>query len=158
MSEDFLIVVAIAAVAAIASPIGGFVALWSKPSTLLMSGALGFASGVLLATITFEMLPNALELSSLLPAMGGFVAGFAVVYAFDLFIHRGVLVGEKAEQHSQVKRFYKRHRPRDGEVTVLAGGTSAEEVIEGLSIGVGFAIKPGLGLLIAFAIVIDKFQ
>lgn len=42
-------------------------------------------------------------------------------------------------------------------MTVLAGGTSAEELIEGLSIGVGAAIKPGLGLLIAIAIVIDNF-
>ena len=120
-----------------------------------MSGALGCASGVLLVTITFEMLPNALGLSSLPLAMGGFAAGFALVYAFDLFIHRGVLVGEKAEQHPQMMR---RHRLRDGKVTVLAGGTSVEEVIEGLSIGVGFAVKPGLGPLIAFAIVIDNFS
>ena len=41
-------------------------------------------------------------------------------------------------------------------VTVLAGGTSAEELIEGISIGVGAAIKPGLGLLVALAIVIDN--
>lgn len=39
---------------------------------------------------------------------------------------------------------------------MLAGGTSAEELIEGLSIGVGIAIEPGLGLLIALAIVIDN--
>jgi len=38
-----------------------------------------------------------------------------------------------------MKRFYKRHRPRGDDVTVLAGGTSAEELIEGLSNGVGFA-------------------
>jgi ZIP family zinc transporter len=43
-------------------------------------------------------------------------------------------------------------------VTVLAGGTSAEELIEGLSIGIGAAIKPGLGLLIAIAIVIDNLS
>ena len=41
-------------------------------------------------------------------------------------------------------------------MTVLAGGTSAEELIEGLSIGVGAAIKPGLALLIALAIIIDN--
>lgn len=41
-------------------------------------------------------------------------------------------------------------------MTVLAGGTSAEELIEGLSIGVGTAIKPGLALLIALAIIIDN--
>lgn len=158
MSEDFLVIAAIAFAAAIASPIGGCVALWSTPSTLLMSGALGFASGVLLATIAFEMLPNALELSSLPIAIGGFVAGFVAVYAFDLFIHRGVLVGEKAEQHPLIEQFYKRHRPRGRPETVLAGGTSVEEVIEGLSIGVGFAIKPGVGLFIALAIVIDNFS
>jgi zinc transporter, ZIP family len=125
---------------------------------LFMSGALGFASGVLLATITFEMLPKALELGALLVASGGFIVGFVMVYAFDLFIHRGVLAGEKAEQRPQVERFYQRHHPRGGEVTVLAGGTSAEELIEGLSIGVGAAIDPGLGVLIAFAIVIDNFS
>lgn len=158
MPQDLLPVVAIAVSAAIASPIGGLIALWSRPSTLSMSAALGFASGVLLATITFEMLPNALELSSLSLAVSGFVAGFAAVYAFDLFIHRGVLAGEKADQFPRVQRYYRIHRPRGGEVTVLAGGTSAEELIEGLSIGVGFAIKPGLGVLVALAIVIDNFS
>ena len=158
MSQDFLIIASIAAAAAVASPLGGLIALWSRPTTLLMSGALGFASGVLLGTITFEMLPNALELSSLPLAIAGFVAGFVAVYAFDLFIHRGVVVGEKAEQYAQVRRFYQRHRPRGDEVTVLAGGTSAEELIEGLSIGVGFAIKPGLGFLVALAIVIDNLS
>jgi zinc transporter, ZIP family len=156
VSEDFLLLAGIAVAAAVASPIGGFAALWSKPSTLFMSGSLGFASGVLLATIAFEMMPNSVELSSLPIAMGGFVLGFAAVYAFDLFIHRGVLVGEKAEQYARLERFHR--RPRDGKVTVLAGGTSAEELIEGLSIGVGFAIKPGLGLFVALAILIDNFS
>ncbi|HSF23186.1 MAG TPA: hypothetical protein VLE20_03090 [Blastocatellia bacterium] len=41
-------------------------------------------------------------------------------------------------------------------MTVLAGGTSAEELIEGLSIGIGTAIKPVLGLLIGLAIVVDN--
>jgi ZIP family zinc transporter len=156
MAVDFLTIFAIAVGAAIASPIGGLIALWRRPTTLFMSGALGFAGGVLLATISFEMLPKAHELGSLWLAIGGFIAGFAAVYAFDLFIHRGALAGEKAEQYRWVQRFHQRHRPRGGEVTVLAGGTSAEEVIEGLSIGVGTAIEPGLGLLVALAIVIDN--
>jgi ZIP family zinc transporter len=156
VSQHSFIVLSIAAAAALSSPIGGLIALATRPSSLFMSGALGFASGVLLATITFEMLPKALELSSLLLVIGGFVAGFLGVYAFDLFIHRGVLAGEKAEQYLSALRYYRRNRPRGGEVTVLAAGTSAEEVIEGLSIGVGMAIEPRVGLLIAIAIVIDN--
>jgi ZIP family zinc transporter len=38
------------------SPLGGLVALWVTPTTLFMSFALGFASGVLLATVAFSML------------------------------------------------------------------------------------------------------
>jgi len=155
VSPDILIFV-IAGAAAFASPVGGLIALWRKPTTLFMSLALGFASGVLLATISFEMMPQALELSSIVVAAVGFIIGFVAVYAFDLFVHRGKLAGEKAEQRSEVERFHRRHRPRGDEVTVLAGGTSTEELIEGLSIGIGAAIKPGLGLMIALAIVIDN--
>ena len=68
---DFLTIIAIAGAAALAPPVGGLIALWRKPTTLFMSVALGFASGVLLATICFEMLPQALEMSSLPVAVGG---------------------------------------------------------------------------------------
>jgi ZIP family zinc transporter len=158
MSDEFLSIITIAAAAGLASPIGGLIALWRTPTSLFMSVSLGFASGVLLGTIGFEMLPKALELGSWSVAVGGFVGGFSAVYGLDLFVHRGKLAGEKAEQHGKVERFYHKHRPRGGEVTVLAGGTSAEELIEGLSIGVGILIEPGLGLLIALAIVIDNFS
>src|SRR5690606_35508787 len=113
-----------------------------------------FASGVLLGTIAFSMLPHALALGSLPIAVAGFVIGFASVYGFDLFVHRGRVAGAAAEQHPQIERFYRQRRPRGGAVIVLAGGTSAEELIEGLSIGVGVTIHPGVGLLIALAIVV----
>jgi ZIP family zinc transporter len=151
-----LLILAVAGVAAVASPVGGLIALWRKPTSLFMSLALGFASGVLLGTIGFEMMPQALELSSVAVAVAGFVVGFVAVYGFDLFINRGKLAGDKAEQRGAVDRFHQRHRPRGDQVTVLAGGTSAEELIEGVTIGVGAAIKPGLAVLIALAIVIDN--
>jgi ZIP family zinc transporter len=147
MSSEFLLILVVAASVAAASPMGGLITLWRRSTTLFMSLALGFASGILLATISFEMLPAALELSPLPVAVAGFLVSFAAVYGLDLYINWGKLVGEKAEQRSTVKRFHLRHRPRGDEVTVLAGGTSAEELIEGISIGVGAAIKTGLGLL-----------
>ncbi|HET9949559.1 MAG TPA: ZIP family metal transporter [Longimicrobiales bacterium] len=156
MSSSFLVVLAIAGSAAAASVLGGLIAALRGPTTLFMSVALGYASGILLATFAFEMLPQATLLAGLPLAVGGFAAGFAAVYAFDLFVHRGFVAGERSEQRPQVERFYQRRRPRGGEVTVLAGGTSAEELIEGLSIGVGTAIRPGLGVLVALAIAIDN--
>jgi len=59
--SPFVTVTIIAGAAAIASVLGGLVALWRRPTTLFASIALGFASGVLLATVSFEMVPQALE-------------------------------------------------------------------------------------------------
>jgi len=147
----------IAAAGALASPLGGLVALRLKPTTLFMSWALGFAAGVLVATVTFEMVPQALAMSSLSITIGGFAAGFLALYLLDRFINRGILVGPKAEQRRWIGALRRRRRPRGDEVTVLAGGTSVEELIEGLSIGVGAAIEPRLGLMIGLAIVVDNF-
>lgn len=150
------LVLGIAVAAALASPIGGLISLWLKPTTLFMSLALGFASGVLLATISLEMVPQALEASSLAVTMAGFGGGFLAIYGLDLFINRGKIAGAKAEQKDAVRRFHRRHRPRGDQVTVLAGGTSTEELIEGFSIGVGAAIDPGLGFMVGGAIIIDN--
>jgi zinc transporter, ZIP family len=43
-------------------------------------------------------------------------------------------------------------------VTVLAGGTSVEEIIEGLVIGIGVVIDPSVGVIVAVAIAIDNFS
>ena len=41
---------------------------------------------------------------------------------------------------------------------MLAGGTSAEELVEGLAIGTGVVIEPEVGALIAAAIAVDNFS
>lgn len=153
-----LIILATAGAAALASVVGGLLALWRQPTTLFMSLILGFTSGVLIATISFEMLPQALALGSLAVVAAGFAAGFSTIYAWDLFVHRGAIAGEQAEQHTQVERLYRRRRPIGDESTVLAGGTSFEELVEGLTIGAGAAIEPRLAILIAIAIAIDNLS
>ncbi|HYD86168.1 MAG TPA: ZIP family metal transporter [Vitreimonas sp.] len=139
--------------AALASPAGGFVTLWVRPSTLFLSCVLGFASGVLMGAIAFEMLPSAFEHAGLALAVAGFGAGLAAIYALDLFVHRGFLVGEASEQRLRLRGG---RRARGDEITVLAGGTSIEELVEGLTIGVALAVEPELGLLVALAVGIDN--
>lgn len=154
--SEFLVIAAVAGAAALASPLGGLIAVWRNPTTIFMSLALGFAGGILLGTISFNMLPQAVEQSGPATTIIGFAMGLVAIYAFDLFIHRGKLAGEKSEQHRAVARFYKRYPPHGDKVTVLAGGTSAEEIIEGLTIGVGSTLQPGVGMLIALAVAADN--
>lgn len=78
---DFWMILAIAGGAALASPLGGLLALWRKPTTIVMSIALGLAAGTLLGAVAFKMVPDALENASLAIVTGGFVAGFRAFMA-----------------------------------------------------------------------------
>lgn len=153
---EFTTLLAIAAAGALASPLGGVLALCRRPTTLALSIAVGFAAGALLGAFAFEMLPRAAEVSSVPVAVAGFAAGFAFVYGLDLFIQRGASAGEKAAERKWVLSVRRRRRPRGDRVTVLAGGTSAEELIEGATIGVSAATDPSLGMIVGLAIVVDN--
>jgi ZIP family zinc transporter len=118
--------------------------------------AVGFAAGALLGAFAFEMLPKAAEIASLPIALSGFAIGFAALYALDLLVHRGASAGEKAAQRRWVLEVRQRRRPWGDEVTVLAGGTSAEELVEGVTIGVSAATDPSLGIIVGLAIVVDN--
>jgi ZIP family zinc transporter len=156
MDGQFLIVLAVAAGAAAASPLGGGIAILLKPTTLLLSVFVGYAGGVLMGTFAFEMMPKALEQSSLPAAAAGFSLGFALVYVLDLYVNRGALAGPEAAQKKRVETYHKRHKPRGGKVSVLAGATGVEELIEGVTIGVGYAIDPTVALITGLAIGIDN--
>ncbi len=155
MPDDLLLVVIVSGVAAVASVVGGLLALWHRSSTLISSLAFGVASGALIGTVTLEMLPTALKSGALAVVVIGFAAGMLSLFLFDLAVHGGVIVGEHADQRRIVRRYHRR-RGSGSQVLVLAGGTSVEELVEGLAIGVGAAIEPSLAFVVAIAIAIDN--
>ncbi|MCD6028256.1 MAG: putative rane protein [Thermomicrobiales bacterium] len=147
-----------AGMAGAAAVLGTALPLWRKPSTLVSSMALGFAAGVMIGTVAFEMLPEALRIASLLVVAIGFAVGFATLYGLELGLNRGKVAGERAEQHAAVEAEHARKRPLGGAATVLAGGTLFEAVVEGISLGVGAAIGAGLTIPLAIAIAIDNLS
>ncbi|WP_210528594.1 ZIP family metal transporter [Rubellimicrobium arenae] len=158
MEGSALIVPGIALAAALASPLGGLLAVWLRPSSLLLSAAVGLAGGVLLGTFAFEMLPKALEMAGLSWAVAGFAFGFGLVYLLDLYVNRWEVAGPEADQSDRVKRHHRRRKPRGGSTSVLAGGTSSEEIIEGIAIGVGGALDPSTALIVGIAIAVDNIS
>lgn len=153
---DFALVVAVSGTAALASLAGGWLSLHRKPTTLFLSLTLGTAGGVLLGVLAFEMIPQAMELSSTTLTVAGIGAGVLAVYSFELLVMRGKTSGIHANQRRQIRHYHRLNPPVGDEVTVLAGGTTAEELIEGLSIGVGAAIQPGLALIVGISIALDN--
>ena len=155
MPDDLSLVVMTSGIAAVASVVGGLLALWHRSSTLISSLAFGVASGALIGTVTLEMLPTALESGGLAVAFIGFAVGMLSLFALDMVVHGGLMMGEHADQRRIVRRYHRR-RGSGSPVLVLAGGTSVEELIEGLIIGVGAAVEPSLAFVAAIAIAIDN--
>lgn len=154
--DGLVALLAVAGVAALASPLGGGLGLSLRANALTLSLVVGFAAGVLLGTFAFEMMPRALEDAGAGLAVAGFAGGFAFVYGLDLLVNRGRMAGPEGDPDGKVARFHRRRRPLGPKTTVLGLGTACEELIEGLSIGVGMAIDPGLGWIIALAVGIDN--
>ncbi len=157
-AQELIGLLLIAGLPALISPVGGLLALFHRPSTLFSSVVFGFAGGAVLATVAIEMLPRGIEQAGLAATVVVFLLGFAVVYAFDLIVHRGVVAGEHAEQRRRVEMAYRRRPPRGGTALVLAGMTSLDEVIEGLTIGISLALAPGLAFVVALAIFVDNLS
>lgn len=158
MDHDLLMIFGVAAAAALASPLGGLAAIVTRPSSLVLSIAVGFAAGVLIGTFAFEMMPKSLELASVPLIVAGFLIGLGAVYGLDLYVNRWHMAGNAADEKPAVDRLHQRRRPRGSGVSVLAGGTSAEEVIEGITIGIGAAFEPKTAVIVALAICIDNFS
>jgi ZIP family zinc transporter len=146
----------IAAAAALASPLGGWLGLRFRTGTLSLSILVGLAGGVLLGTCAFEMMPSAQSDAGTWLSTAGFLAGFLIVYGFDLYINHGFLAGEESDEWHAYSRLRRKSIMRQSDVKLLATATASEELIEGLSIGVSLAIKPSLGLMVAAAILIDN--
>jgi zinc transporter, ZIP family len=156
--DELLLVLLIAGLAGLSSPLAGVLTLLRTPTSLFISSALGFASGVLIATISLEIIPESMELASLGIGVAGFIAGVALIYALDLYMHRGKLAGELADQRVEVERFHRRRPPRGDKVNVLATGTTVEETVEGMTIGFAVAAQPEMALIIGLAIALDNFS
>jgi len=158
MNQDFLIILGVASAAALASPAGGLAAILTRPSSLLLSIAVGFAAGVLLGTFAFEIMPKSLELTPVPLVVGGFLLGLGLVYIVDLYINRWQVAGDEADQKRAVDRLHRRKKPLGSNVSVLAGATSVEELIEGVTIGIGAAFEPSTALIVGLAIGVDNFS
>jgi ZIP family zinc transporter len=156
MPDQLALVMAIALAAGAAPLLGMGLALLHRPSTLLMSIALGFAAGALIGTAAFEMVPRSIELAPAPVAIGAFAVGYLALYAFDLLLHGGRTAGRRAQQRRRIAAYRRWRKPLGSETTILAGATLVEEVVEGVTIGAGASLDPGLAGLVALAIALDS--
>jgi ZIP family zinc transporter len=125
----------LAALPALANFAGGGLAEFFRMSSRTLSLSLHLAAGIVLGVIGLELMPRALAATAPWVPLLAFVAGGAVFIGLDRLVAyiQGRLGG--AQEQAGALAIY--------------GGVSMDLFSDGVMIGTGTVINPGLGLLLA---------
>ena len=124
--------------------LGGIIGIIiKKHSNKFLSFILAFASGLMMAVICFDLIPEALGISSILNVVLGIVLGIIAMIFCDLLV---------AKKFSINKRFEGNKSSLLKTGIIVSIGLAIHNFPEGLAIGSGFEASLKLGLSLAIAI------
>ena len=124
--------------------IGGSIGVVTKKhSKKFLSFVLAFASGLMMAIICFDLIPEALEISNLISTIFGILLGIAMMICCDKLVEKKFKIQETniSKNNSLLKTGI-----------IVSIGLVIHNFPEGLAIGSGFGASIKLGLSLAIAI------
>ena len=125
----------------IGQTLGSLIGLIKKPRATVLYGSLAFSASMMLGISFFQLIPEALKITSLLLVIVFFFSGIIAMRLMDKIlphINPGLFKDEKASLKKTV--------------IMLVIGIALHNFPEGLAIGVGFALRYKLGIMIALGI------
>lgn len=124
--------------------IGSLLGVLKKPSAPFLFNMLSFAAGVMLAISFLELIPNSIQISSILVCIIGIIVGALVMYSLDRLIPHIHPSLYSQEQGCNLKRT----------ANYLFLGIFLHNFPEGMAIAVGLTSNLKLSMIIALAIMI----
>lgn len=140
--------VILAAMTFVSTMLGGFVGLRNKDN---MHRFLGFAAGVLLGLVAFELLPeifeliNSAKIDPIWP-MIALVCGFLIFH----IVEKSILI-----HHTNEDEYESHKHPHVGIASALA--LIGHSFLDGVGIGLGFQVSPAVGITVAIAVIAHDF-
>lgn len=146
------IAIALAALTAIATTAGGFLAIKSKDRLHLV---LGLSAGLLLGLVAFDLLPEVFELGTQeifhAPAVSvALIAGFLLLHFYEQ------LFGSHEPAESDYGHDHKHSSNIAGALGALAMG--GHVFLDGLALGVAFKVSSDLGIAVFIALLVHAFS
>ena len=146
------IAIGLAALTAIATTAGGFLAIKSKDRLHLV---LGLSAGLLLGLVAFDLLPEVFELGTQeifhAPAVSvALIAGFLLLHFYEQ------LFGSHEPAESDYGHDHKHSSNITGALGALAMG--GHVFLDGLALGVAFKVSTDLGIAVFIALLVHAFS
>lgn len=127
----------------IGTTIGGIIGIFlKKNSNKFLSFILSFASGLMLAVICFDLIPEAIEISSIYSTVLGIILGIVIMMICDSTVQNKFNAKKIASKQANLLK-----------TGIIVGiGLALHNIPEGLAIGSGFDSSTELGFSLAIAI------
>lgn len=127
----------------IGTTLGGLIGIFSKRnSNKFLSFVLAFASGLMLAVICFDLIPDAMEISSIYTTIIGIVLGIIIMIFCDNIVQKKFNATSASNRNAGLLKTG----------IVVSIGLALHNIPEGLAIGSGFDASTTLGFSLAIAI------
>ena len=126
----------------VGTTLGGVIGVISKRnSNKFLSFILALASGLMLAVVCFDLIPDALEISSIYTTILGIVLGIIMMIGCDVLVDKKFNVSKMDTRMILLKTGI-----------IVSVGLAIHNIPEGLAIGSGFDVSSKLGYSLAIAI------
>ena len=122
--------------------LGGFLGIIiKKNSNKFLSFILAFASGLMMAIVCFDLIPEALKMGNIINVILGIISGIFVMILCDIFVEKKLGKRSTTSTEGLLKTGI-----------VISIGLAIHNFPEGLAIGAGFEASSKLGIGLALAI------